>query len=101
MFFDLGIYGIPKAIEEQDYYNPTNSMRKFEKFTREVGGHPFLYADIFYTEEEFLECFDLTTYEKVRENYGFNGAFPHLWNKVKPDVDVIKLGDDDWGRREC
>jgi len=101
MFFDLGIYGIPKAIEDKDYYNPSTSMRKFEQFTRDVGGHPFLYADIFYTEEEFRQCFDLSLYEKVREKYNFNGGFPHLWQKVKPDVDVISIGDQDWGRREC
>ena len=32
-FFDLGIYGIPKAIEDKDYYNPSTSMRKFEQFS--------------------------------------------------------------------
>ena len=31
-----------------------------EKFTQEVGGYPFLYADIFMTREEFEKMFDLT-----------------------------------------
>ena len=30
-----------------------------EEFTREVGGYPFLYADIFMTRKEFEEMFDL------------------------------------------
>ena len=31
-----------------------------EKFTQEVGGYPFLYADTFMTREEFEKMFDLT-----------------------------------------
>lgn len=52
------------------------------RFTRDVGGYPFLYADIFMTREEFEEMFDLTAYEKVRAKYFANGAFPHLYDKV-------------------
>ena len=32
-----------------------------EKFTQEVGGYPFLYADTFMTRPEFEEMFDLTS----------------------------------------
>ena len=35
-------------------------MRAMEKFTQEVGGYPFLYADIFMTRKEFEKMFDLT-----------------------------------------
>ena len=44
-------------------------MRAMEKFTRDVGGYAFLYADTFMDREEFEEMFDLTgTFmRKVRE----------------------------------
>ena len=31
-----------------------------EKFTQEVGGYPFLYADTFMTKTEFEQMFDLS-----------------------------------------
>ena len=41
-------------------YDAVGAMRAMEKFTKEVGGYPFLYADIFMTRQEFEEMFDLT-----------------------------------------
>ncbi len=89
-------------------------MRAMESFTQDVGGYPFLYADIFMSREEFEKMFDLTgmlevepdqiftnfclifcfltAYEKVREKYHANGAFPHLYDKVKPEIDVFAVG---------
>jgi len=57
-----------------------------------VGGYPFLYADIFMTREEFEKMFDLTLYEQVRKKYFAEGAFPHLYDKVKPEIDVVEIG---------
>ena len=44
------------------------------------------------TRSEFEEMFDLTAYEKVRKKYKAEGAFPHLYDKVKPEVDVVAIG---------
>ena len=52
------------------------------RFTRDVGGYPFLYADIFMDRKEFEEMFDLVAYEKARAKYYANDAFPHLYDKV-------------------
>jgi hypothetical protein len=52
------------------------------RFTRDVGGYPFLYADIFMNRKEFEEMFDLVAYEKARAKYHANDAFPHLYDKV-------------------
>uniref|UniRef100_A0A1I7X9W9 Delta(24)-sterol reductase n=1 Tax=Heterorhabditis bacteriophora TaxID=37862 RepID=A0A1I7X9W9_HETBA len=65
MFNDLGVYGIPGFVRRKEPYIPTYSMRAMEKFTREVGGYSFLYADLFMTEDEFNKMFDMTLYEKV------------------------------------
>ena len=65
MFNDLGVYGTPGPVQRREFYNPTYAMREMEKFTRDVGGYSFLYADIFMTEDEFNEMFDMELYEKV------------------------------------
>ncbi|VEN43663.1 unnamed protein product [Callosobruchus maculatus] len=92
MYNDLGIYGVPGFVKRKEKYNPVSAMRSMEKFTRDVGGFSFLYADIFMTREEFEEMFDLTLYEVVRKKYGAEGAFPHLYDKVKPEIDVFEIG---------
>ena len=94
-------------------YDAVKAMRAMEKFTQEIGGYPFLYADIFMTRKEFEEMFDLTgkknfvksitkfgrnlngffpAYEQVRKKYYANGAFPHLYDKVKPEINVVEVG---------
>ncbi len=70
------------------YFNQRINFR----FTRDVGGYPFLYADIFMNREEFEEMFDLTAYEGVRKKYKAEGCFPHLFDKVRPEIDVFTIG---------
>ncbi|GJQ66671.1 hypothetical protein Trydic_g4638 [Trypoxylus dichotomus] len=93
MYNDLGIYGVPGYVQTKEKYNPVQAMRDMEKFTRDVGGYSFLYADIFMSKKEFEEMFDLTLYEKVRKKFHAEGAFPHLYQKVKPEIDVFKIGE--------
>jgi len=92
MFNDLGVYGVPKKVRNKQRYDAVGAMRAMEKFTQEVGGYPFLYADIFMTREEFEKMFDLTAYEQVRQKYHAEGAFPHLYEKIKPEIDVLEVG---------
>ena len=49
-----------------------------EKFTQEVGGYPFLYADIFMTREEFEKMFDLTGI-KNKNLYFFWAPLPKIF----------------------
>lgn len=92
MFNDLGVYGVPRAVREKKRFDAVKALRDMEEFTRDVGGYPFLYADIFMTREEFDDMFDLTAYEMVRKKYHAVKAFPHLYDKVKPEIDVVKVG---------
>ncbi|XP_023936591.2 delta(24)-sterol reductase-like [Bicyclus anynana] len=94
MYNDLGVYGVPGKVKAKKPYNPVYAMRKMEEFTRDVGGYSFLYADIFMTKKEFEEMFDLTLYEIVRKKYKAEGAFPHLYDKVKPEIDVFAIGEE-------
>lgn len=92
MFNDLGVYGVPQIVRDKKRYDAVSAMRAMEKFTQEVGGYPFLYADIFMTRDEFEKMFDLTGYEQVRIKYHANGAFPHLYDKIKPEINVVEVG---------
>ncbi|XP_050506837.1 delta(24)-sterol reductase-like [Diabrotica virgifera virgifera] len=92
IYNDLGIYGVPGFVKRKEKYNPVKTMREMEKFTRDVGGFSFLYADIFMNREEFEEMFDLSLYEVVRKKYHAEDAFPHLYDKVKPEIDVFEIG---------
>lgn len=94
MFNDLGVYGTPGQVRKRQPYNPTEAMRAMEQFTREVGGYSFLYADIFMTEAEFEQMFDLRLYRSVRQRYQAEGAFPALYEKVRPEIDVIAIGQE-------
>ncbi len=93
MYNDLGVYGVPAAVKRGEPYNATLAMRAMEHFTREVGGYSFLYADTFMTEDELREMFDHTLYDRVRKAYGAEGAFPTLYEKTKPEIDVIAIGN--------
>ena len=48
-------------------FDAVKALRDMEEFTRDVGGYPFLYADIFMTREEFDVMFDLTGRYSFRE----------------------------------
>jgi len=91
MFYDLGIYGVPGPVKRKQRYDMATAMRSMENFTANVGGYPFLYADVFMTREEFGTMFNLEAYEACRKRYHAEGAFPNLYDKIKPEVDVVAL----------
>jgi len=92
MFNDLGVYGVPRDVRERRRWDAVSAMRKMEDYTRSVGGYHFMYADTFLTREEFEDMFDLTSYEQVRKKYHAEGAFPHVYDKTKPEIDIVAVG---------
>jgi delta24-sterol reductase len=70
-------------------------MRAMEEFTQSVRGFPFLYADTFMTQGEFERMFDLRLYREVRRKYGADTAFPDLYEKIRPEVDVLATLDEE------
>lgn len=95
MYVDLGIYGIPPAVQKGTWDTLTTS-RKLEKYTYEHEGFHMLYADIFMTRKEFEQMFDHALYRKVRKKYHAQGAFPEVYDKVIPekwvfDINKVKL----------
>ncbi len=101
MYYDLGVYGIPhhkykttstrnatkdaNGYGQKHSYQAVHAMREMERFTRDVGGAPFLYADTFMDREEFNEMFNTELYERVRKDkrYGIpEQHFPHVFDKT-------------------
>jgi delta24-sterol reductase len=91
-FLDLGIYGIPQRIKDGDErFDTVTRVRRFEKRVREIGGFLHTYCDVFSTEEEFEEMFDHTLWREMRAKYDADGAFPTIYEKVKPETDPLSF----------
>lgn len=85
MYMDLGVYGIPRQVRKKQPFDSIASARKCEEFLTKRRGGPFLYANTFYTREEFDAAFNTgagSLYEKVRERTKAGEAFPHVYDKV-------------------
>lgn len=92
LYFNLGIYGEPKAIRNGDKNYPTIAkVREVEHMIIQMGGFLHTYVDVFTTEEEFEEMFDHSLWYKMREKYNVNNMFPSIYEKVKPEIDPLQL----------
>lgn len=91
-YLNLGIYGTPKPIREGNLQYPlVTKVREIENMIRERGGFLHTYVDIFSTEEEFEAMFDHTLWRQMREKYNADGAFPSIYEKVKPELDPLSF----------
>lgn len=84
MYFDLGVYGIPPAVKRGEGWDAARAVRAMEAYARSVAGFTMLWADIFMNRAEFEQMFDHSLYRRMREKVGAIGAFPEVWDKVKP-----------------
>ena len=85
LFVDIGIYGLPKAIQEKTPWDMIAESRQLEAFTMEKKGYHLLYADIFMTKQEFETMFNHTHYRAMRKKYRAENAFPEVYDKVIPE----------------
>ena len=60
--------------------------RGLERKVEQLGGKKWLYAQCFFTEEEFWRVYDQTTYNRVRDAYGAQ-LLPSLFEKVRKPPD--------------
>lgn len=58
--------------------------REFERKVHELGGLKWLYAHAYYTEDEFNEIYDRTTYDALRQKYHAT-HLPNVYEKVRVD----------------
>jgi hypothetical protein len=60
-----------------------------------LGGFVHTYCDLFGTEHEFHEMFDHNLWQQMRTKYAAEGAFPTIYEKVKPEVDPLGFLDEE------
>ncbi len=90
-YFDLAAYGIPPAVLDiPEKYNLVDSILELERYTHDKGGFLTPYTDIFFSREEYREMYDHTLYDQVRKQYGSDEAFPEVYDKIKPEFDVLE-----------
>ena len=65
--------------------------RRIEAKLKSLGGMKWLYAQTFYTEDEFWTIYDRRWYEALRKKYKAEGL-PSVYEKVRTQVDVDELG---------
>lgn len=53
MFFDLGIYGIPKLVREKKPWDAKSTLRQMEAWVRSRRGYQALYCDTFQARPAF------------------------------------------------
>jgi Delta24-sterol reductase len=77
-YISVGVWG-PGPTSEADF---VKANRDLEARCRELGGLKWLYARIFYTEEEFWEIYDEKRYTALRENANAT-SLPSIWDKMR------------------
>ena len=80
---NIGIYGWGPS--KADEFVKRN--RDLEQKVRELGGMKWLYAQTFYSEEEFWEIYDRNWYDALREKYDAT-SLPSVYDKVRSKVDT-------------
>jgi len=91
-FLDIGIYGFPQRVRDGDERFPAvTRVRELEQKARAMGGFLHTYCDVFSTEEEFMEMFDHALWREMRTRYAADGAFPTIYEKVKPELDPLQF----------
>lgn len=80
---NIGLWGYgPSRYEEFIRVN-----RDLEHKLRELGGMKWLYAQTYYTEQEFWKVYDREWYDALREKYGAT-SLPSVYEKVKLNMET-------------
>ncbi|XP_055537754.1 delta(24)-sterol reductase-like [Wyeomyia smithii] len=82
LYVDIGVYGVPKDRR----FNASETTRAIEDLVEKSKGFQMLYADTYRTKKEFRRMFDHTLYDKMRQKYQCEVAFPEVYDKVNKNV---------------
>jgi hypothetical protein len=79
LMFNLGFYG---PVNGGRSMNPVQKNKQLEQKVFELKGKKWLYAQSFYTEEEFWGHFNKDTYDSLRKKYKNDAVFHNITEKV-------------------
>lgn len=86
---NVGIWGRPGVDEK-----PRELKEKLEQKQIELGARKTLYAQQFYSEDDFWEIYDKEKYREVRQKYDAEEAFPSVYEVTHvedlPEPSIIK-----------
>ncbi|KFZ07365.1 hypothetical protein V501_06502 [Pseudogymnoascus sp. VKM F-4519 (FW-2642)] len=82
----------------QNYDEFIDKNRALEKKLDELGGRKWLYAQTYYTEEEFWKVYDRSWYESLRSKFKAT-TLPSVFDKVKADIDGSRSENKGWAQR--
>ncbi|ETN42959.1 uncharacterized protein HMPREF1541_02117 [Cyphellophora europaea CBS 101466] len=83
---NIGLWG---PLPPSAAHNQLGVNRAIEKKLWELEGMKWLYAQTFYTEEEFWRIYDRKWYAKLRTKYHADGL-PDVYQKVGPRAEVLE-----------
>ena len=90
---NIGLWG--SWSRDEDEFVRQN--RKLEHRLQELGGMKWLYAQTYYTKEEFWSIYDRKWYDALRAKYNAT-SLPSVYDKVKVDVEGEKKAvEGSWG----
>ena len=76
-----------RGYDRQTYLSKIEALR--ERMPEMLFGTDIIVGFPGETEEEFEQMFDHTLWREMREKYDANGAFPTIYEKVKPETDPL------------
>ena len=86
---NIGLWGLGPP-QPDDF---VQANRDLERKLRELGGMKWLYAQTYYTENEFWQIYDRDWYDALREKYNAT-SLPSIYEKVKVDIGTGKRAVD-------
>lgn len=84
MYMDVGVYGLPQCVHQQhpEQFDMKKSMRNALFELQKLHGFQMLYADVFFTRDEFEQMFDHDDYRQLRQKYKATTAFKEVYDKM-------------------
>lgn len=80
---NIGLWGYGPS--KPDAFIRTN--RALESKLRELGGMKWLYAQVYYSENDFWEIYGREWYDKLRQKYKAT-SLPNIYEKVRVDIEA-------------
>ena len=84
LFINIGVWGSGPGYEDTTagYERFVADNREIEKKVKDLGGFKWIYAHMYYTEEEFWEGYDKQRYDELRKKYRAE-KLPSVFEKIK------------------
>jgi Delta24-sterol reductase len=82
LWINVGLWGQAPRVEEAVAVN-----RRLERVVQDIGGYKWLYAQTFYTEDEFWSIYPIEEYDALRNKYHAT-SLPSAYDKVRTEVET-------------